>query len=60
MGGLKVSRVIILFKSVKNNMAKMLHPQYVKTVRMEGKALEDSVANNACTYTVAYLFIMVF
>ena len=57
-GGLKMSRIIILFKSVKNNMAKMVHPQYVKSVRVEGKALEDSVSNGVCVYVAAYMIIM--
>ena len=58
-GGLKISRVLILLKSVKNEMAKMLHPQYINTVRVEHKPLDNNVAKNACTYGVAYMIIMV-
>lgn len=58
-GGIKLSRVLILIKSVKNEMAKMLHPQYVNTVRAEGKPLDANVTKNACMYGVAYMIIMV-
>ncbi|MBO7405139.1 MAG: TrkH family potassium uptake protein, partial [Clostridia bacterium] len=38
-GGLKVSRVAILFKSVRRELNRLLHPRAVTTVRFEGKPL---------------------
>ena len=39
-GGLKVSRVVILFKSAAQEVRRMLHPHAVTTVRFEGKPLD--------------------
>lgn len=58
-GGIKVSRLIILCKAVKNEMSKMLHPQHINTVRIESKPLDLDTYKNACVFGVAYTMIMV-
>ena len=40
-GGLKVSRVIIIFKAARQDLNKMLHSHAVTTVRFEGKPLDE-------------------
>ncbi len=57
-GGLKVSRIIILLKSVKSEFTKLLHPRSVVTVKFEGKPLEDSVKRGVMTYFAFYSFIL--
>ncbi len=56
-GGLKVSRVMILAKSVHREITKMLHPRAVTVMRLEGKPLDDGVVNNTLTYFVIYCAI---
>lgn len=57
-GGLKVSRVIMLFKSVKRELKRMLHPRSVQTVRFEGKPLEDKTISGVCIYFAIYMAIV--
>ncbi len=57
-GGLKVSRIIILWKSVKSEFTKLLHPRSVVSVKFEGKPLEESVKRGVMTYFALYSFIM--
>lgn len=53
-GGLKVSRVILLVKSIMREIKKMLHPRSVSTVKFEGKTVEDSTVSNVNSYFSIY------
>lgn len=61
-GGLKVSRVVMLFKSVTKEIRKMLHPRSIGKVHFEGKSVEDSTLSGVSTYFVIYMicFFMIF
>ena len=56
-GGLKVSRLIILLKSLAKELHLIIHPEAIKKVRLEGKCLDHSVVRSVSTYLVAYCFI---
>ena len=45
-GGLKVSRVIMLYKNVKRELHRVLHPRTVGTVRFEGKRVDENTMNS--------------
>ena len=53
-GGLKLSRVIIMFKNVRRHLRMMLHPREVVTVRFEGKSVDENVRHNVSTYFLMY------
>ena len=61
-GGLKVSRVVMLFKSVTKEIRKMLHPRSIGKVHFDGKSVEDSTLSGVSTYFVIYMicFFMIF
>ena len=61
-GGLKVSRVVMLFKSVTKEIRKMLHPRSIGKVHFDGKSVEDSTLSSVSTYFVIYMicFFMIF
>ncbi len=54
-GGMKVSRLIIMMKSAKREISRMLHPRSVYTLKFEGKPLENQTIYN----TFSYFFILV-
>lgn len=49
-GGLKVSRVVLLFKQIRLSLKRMLHPRSVDAVRFEGKKIENSTITTITTY----------
>ncbi len=53
-GGLKVSRVVMLFKSVRANLKRMLHPRSVDSIRLEGKSVDTTTATNVAAYLAIY------
>lgn len=58
-GGLKVSRVIILLKSVKKELSSLLHPRSIKVIKIENKPVEHHVLRSINTFLAAYLTIFV-
>ncbi len=53
-GGLKVSRIVLLFKSVRANLKRMLHPRSVDSVRLEGKRIDAPTVTNVTVYLAIY------
>lgn len=58
-GGFKVTRVAILFKSVKQELRRMLHPRSVQTVKFEGKTVDQTTLNGVSIYLGIYLICFV-
>ena len=59
-GGMKVSRVLIMFKTVFREIRKYLHPRAVTNVTMDGKTLDRSTLHSVSVYLSTYMFIFVF
>ncbi|MBE6142420.1 MAG: TrkH family potassium uptake protein [Erysipelotrichaceae bacterium] len=58
-GGIKVSRMVILFKSLKREVQKLLHPNSVAPIKMEGEVVEGSVVKGVNIY-FAFVMILLF
>ena len=54
-GGLKVSRVMLLFKSVRRDLRRIVHPRSVNSVQLEGKKVDDTTLNGVGAYFVLYM-----
>ncbi len=58
-GGVKVSRLIILLKTIKREIQAVIHPNRVKTVMMDGKPVSEVVVKNTLAYFAVYWFIAI-
>ena len=56
-GGIKVSRVLMMLKAYKRELAVALHPNIVKKVHMDGKAADEIVLRNTGVYIFIYFVI---
>lgn len=56
-GGMKISRIVILFKSILWETSSILHKRSIKTIRFEGKKVEDEVIRSISAFFYAYFFI---
>ena len=56
-GGIKVSRLMILFRGAINEIGKMAHPRRVKRVTMDGHPVEPEVVRAANVYMVWYVLV---
>ena len=59
-GGLKCARMVLLWKSFKRNIRKILHPQSVKLVRADGVVVNEEVMKATNLYLVTYTGILLF
>ncbi len=53
-GGIKVSRIVMFFKTVSRDIRKLLHPRSVNAVKLEGKTVDEKTVNSVSTYLVVY------
>ena len=54
---MKVSRVIILFKSIVKEHDVIVHPHNIKKVKMDGRVVEHSVIRSVNVFFVSYMMI---
>jgi len=53
-GGIKTARLLILWKSARAGVRRMLHPRSVKAVHINGRPLDDAVVKRTHQYLVIY------
>lgn len=56
-GGVKCSRILMLFKSIRVEMQRLLHPNMVRPVKMDGKAVPDNTIRTLFAYFGVYCMI---
>lgn len=56
-GGIKVSRILILLKSVHQELRHFVHPRSVTTIKMDGKTLNKETVSGVSFYLAAYFLI---
>ncbi len=56
-GGFKVSRILILMKTIKKELSLMMHPREVKKIRMDGHVIKEDVLRSANVFTIIYFII---
>ena len=58
-GGIKVARVLLLFKILRRNIRQVLNPRKVQVVRNNGRAVDEKVLDNVNAYLAAYVVIVI-
>ena len=56
-GGIKVSRIIMLFKMVGVEMTKIIYPRSAKFVRMDKNVVDDDTVKTVAAYLITYVLI---
>ncbi len=54
-GGFKCSRLLLALKSLRRSVRKIVHPQKVQAVRMNGHPVDEKVLQNTNAYLAAYV-----
>lgn len=57
-GGIKVSRIAILFKSLRREIKKLIHPNSVTNIRFEGNRLDEGVVKGVSNYFTLIMIIL--
>ena len=56
-GGIKVSRFIVLVKTVVKELNSYIHPRSIKKIKIEGKTVEHEVVRAINVYFITYMII---
>lgn len=59
-GGIKIDRAILAAKGIRRKVALTTHPNYIRSVRIDGRVRSEEQVSDAFSYILCYLFIMVF
>ena len=59
-GGIKVSRLLILFKYARAEVRRLLHPHAVEVMTMDGKRVSREVIQGTTAFLIVYLFVVLF
>lgn len=57
-GGMKVSRIIILAKTISKEIRQILHPKSVNVVKLDGKRVDDASTHGVYVYVICYIVIL--
>lgn len=58
-GGLKISRVVMLYKMIRAELHRMLHPHSVSVVKCEGKPVDNVVLKGVSVYFAIYALCII-
>jgi trk system potassium uptake protein TrkH len=59
-GGFKISRILLLGKNIKRELARMLHPKQIAVIQLERTTLSESVIKQSALYLSCYITILFF
>ncbi len=57
-GGMKCSRVLILFRSIRREIRRILHPRSVEVVKLDGKVVDETTVRSILIFVGCYLLIV--
>ena len=57
-GGLKVSRLVLLFRTARRDLTHILHPRSVGVVHLDGKKVDEETLNSLSTYCALYFALL--
>ena len=58
-GGIKVSRFVILFKTVRKEFMSYIHPKSIKKIQMDEKPIEHEVVRTVNVYIITFMVVFV-
>ena len=56
-GGIKVSRIVLLIKTVAREFSSYIHPKSIRTVKMDGKPVEQGMLHSVCVYLATFVLL---
>lgn len=59
-GGIKISRIVLLFKSIGRELRYLVHPRSVEVIHFEGKRVQHEVTRSVNVFFLTYAVLFVF
>ncbi|MCR4720370.1 MAG: TrkH family potassium uptake protein [Lachnospiraceae bacterium] len=58
-GGIKMSRVMIIFKSIKKQLQMLIHPRAIKKIKVDGSVVDHDVVRSTNAYIAVFCLFLV-
>ena len=58
-GGIKVVRIVVLFKVIKRELTRVIHPRAVRTIKLNGRLVDEEVVSGVMAFFYFYILIFV-
>ncbi|NEZ46435.1 TrkH family potassium uptake protein [Clostridium niameyense] len=58
-GGIKTVRIVLLFKAMKGEINKIIHPKMVNSVKLDGKVVDDDLIYSVGLFVFSYIAIII-
>ncbi|MBR2949965.1 MAG: TrkH family potassium uptake protein [Lachnospiraceae bacterium] len=59
-GGIKISRILIMLKTVRKELRQLLHPRSIKKIQIDGKSVEHEVVRSTNVYLITFILLFAF
>ena len=56
-GGIKCSRVLLLFRAIRREIRQIIHPRAVNVVKLDGRVVDEDTLHSVYIFFAAYFFI---
>ena len=57
-GGIKCSRVLVLLRAVRREIHRIIHPNQVEVVKLDGKVMDEETLHTITTFVGCYLLVL--
>ena len=57
-GGMKCSRVLILFRSIRREIHRIIHPRSVEVIKLDGKVADEDTVRSVLIFIGCYLLVI--
>lgn len=57
-GAIKTDRIVLFGKLIRQRFFMMMHPEGIRPIRLDGKAIDTDIAQDAMLFIVAYLVVV--
>lgn len=58
-GGMKISRVLLVFKNLRRELDRIIHPNRVSVITMDGQAVKEQAVASAMVFQGAYVMLII-
>ena len=56
-GGIKISRITLLAKSLHREMNRLIHPNHISVIKSEGRPVDERVISSASVFFVSFILV---
>lgn len=56
-GGIKVSRIVLLFKTIRKELDGIIHPRYIKKIQFDGASVAHETVRNTNVFIAIYFMV---